>query len=85
MQRSTSAHGWRHRPWRELSPQTKTAVLVLSAGELVLTTVAAIDLYHKPAGGVRGPKALWWPVTLIQPVGPLAYLTLGRRNDRPAD
>lgn len=69
---------WRHRPWRTLSIRSRAAIVVLSAGEIVLTTVAAIDLYRQPARGVRGPKALWWPAIFVQPVGPLAYLTVGR-------
>jgi hypothetical protein len=29
---------------------------------------------------VRGPKGLWALGCFVQPVGPIAYLTLGRRS-----
>jgi hypothetical protein len=29
---------------------------------------------------VRGPKLLWAPALSIQPVGPLAYLLVGRKR-----
>jgi hypothetical protein len=41
--------------------------------------VAGVDLYRQPRENVRGPKALWWPIIFVQPVGPVAYLKFGRR------
>jgi hypothetical protein len=69
-----------NRRWRDLSGRAKTATVTLGVCEAVLTATAARDLFHRPAEEVRGPKALWWPALVIQPVGPLAYLTAGRRH-----
>jgi hypothetical protein len=58
----------------------RVALIALGSAELVLTTAAAVDLFRRPQDQVRGPKALWWPAIFVQPVGPVAYLTLGRRR-----
>ena len=49
------------------------------AVEVVLTTTALVDLARRPAAQVRGPKAAWALASFVQPVGPIAYLALGRR------
>lgn len=48
--------------------------------EVVLTTVALIDLARRPRESVRGPKALWALGMGVQPIGPIAYLLVGRRR-----
>jgi Phospholipase_D-nuclease N-terminal len=65
--------------WSELSPGQRRAVYVAGAVETVLTAVALLDLSRRPAEEVRGPKAAWALASFVQPVGPLAYLFLGRR------
>lgn len=60
----------------------RTAVAVGATVELVLTTIALVDLARRPRAEVRGPKALWAVGCFVQPVGPIAYLAVGRR--RPA-
>jgi hypothetical protein len=65
--------------WSELSDAQKTAVVLGGTIEVVLTAVALTDLARRPADGVRGPKALWALGCLIQPIGPIAYLAVGRR------
>lgn len=64
--------------WRGLGKSQQTAVVVLAGIELILTTTALLDLARRPAGQVRGPKSLWALAAAIQPVGPVAYLALGR-------
>jgi len=39
-----------------------------------------VDLVRRPRAQVRGPKALWMMGLFVQPVGPVAYLALGRRK-----
>jgi hypothetical protein len=51
----------------------------LTAVEIALTATALVDLARRPARQVRGPKQLWLLGCFVQPVGPLAYLALGRR------
>jgi len=65
------------RRWRDLSERQKTAILTLVSVELSLTATAAADLLFRDQGALRGRKALWWPVLLVQPFGPIAYLVLG--------
>jgi hypothetical protein len=65
--------------WSDLTPTQQRLICVAGAVELVLTTVALRDLAERPAEQVRGPKALWRLGAFVQPVGPIAYLTVGRR------
>ena len=68
--------------WSDLSRAQKTTIAVLSAMELVVTCFAARDLHHRRPDEVRGPKFLWWPTLLVQPIGSPLYLLYGRK--RPA-
>jgi Phospholipase_D-nuclease N-terminal len=70
------------RRWRDMSRWQRTSTLVLTPVEVVLTTMAAVDLARRPRVQIRGPKALWWPAILIQPFGSVAYLAWGRRAHR---
>lgn len=65
--------------WSELTRPQQRAICVGGAVELVLTAAALRDLARRPADQVRGAKALWALGCVVQPVGPLAYLALGRR------
>jgi len=38
------------------------------------------DLARRPAAQVRGPKVVWFAVTFINALGPVAYFLLGRRK-----
>jgi hypothetical protein len=65
--------------WSDLTDTQQRLIIVSAAVELALTATALVDLARRPADQVRGPKPLWVLGCLIQPVGPLAYLALGRR------
>lgn len=65
--------------WQDLSRGQQAAVAVVGVVEVVLTTVALVDLVRRPAEQVRGPKLAWALASFVQPVGPIAYLALGRR------
>jgi len=66
--------------WSDLSRGQRTAIVVASAVEVVLTATALVDLARRPTTQVRGPKPLWALGCFVQPVGPVAYLTFGRRR-----
>jgi hypothetical protein len=68
------------RRWSELPAGQRVAIATGAAVELVLTTVALVDLARRPAAQVRGSKVLWALGCFVQPVGPIAYLALGRRT-----
>ena len=66
--------------WHDLTPAQRRFVVIGGAVEVVLTTVALIDLARRPRESVRGPKALWALGMVVQPIGPIAYLLVGRRR-----
>lgn len=66
--------------WREMPRPARAAVLVAAGAELALTAAAVEDLVRPGRGPTRGPAALWWPVLLVQPVGPVLYLAFGSRR-----
>ncbi|HEY7105639.1 MAG TPA: PLDc N-terminal domain-containing protein [Acidimicrobiia bacterium] len=68
--------------WSELSPATRTAIVVGGIAELIMTTLALRDLRRRPPGTVRGPKLLWVPLFAVQPFGPILYFLVGRRRTR---
>ena len=69
------------RRWSDLTPAQQGLILASAAVELALTATAIIDLARRPSDQIRGPKPLWLLGCIVQPVGPLAYLALGRRPD----
>lgn len=66
--------------WSELSSTQQTAILVAASIEVSLTITSLIDLARRPSAQIRGPKAAWVAGVFVQPVGPIAYLTLGIRH-----
>lgn len=69
--------------WAELSRAERGALLGLIAVECALTSAAVVDLAFRKGRDVRGGRALWWLLIFVQPVGPIAYLLLGRRRPEP--
>ncbi len=76
--------GMAKKSWSDLSPAQQAAIVVGGAAELALTTYAGRDLVHRPSSAVRGPKVLWLLAMVVQPLGPIAYLLVGRRGPRPS-
>ncbi len=66
--------------WSELTSRQQTLVLVGASIELALTATSLIDLAKRPADQIRGPKPVWFAGVFIQPIGPIAYLTIGIRR-----
>ncbi|MDP2288822.1 MAG: PLD nuclease N-terminal domain-containing protein [Actinomycetota bacterium] len=66
--------------WADMTPMQKRVIIAAGAVEVVLTSVALIDLAKRESAQVRGPKALWFLGIFVQPVGPIAYLSMGRRK-----
>ncbi len=69
-----------NKKWSELTLTQQRLIIAGGAVEAVLTTAALISLARRPSAAVRGPKILWLAALAIQPVGPLAYFTLGTRG-----
>ena len=66
--------------WSDLTDRQRRMIVVGGAAEAVITTVALRDLARRPSGQVRGPKVVWLLGFAVQPFGPLAYLSVGRRQ-----
>jgi Phospholipase_D-nuclease N-terminal len=66
--------------WSDFSGGQRAVILIGSAIEAVVTTVALADLARRPRAQVRGPKTLWMLGCIAQPIGPIAYLAFGRRS-----
>ncbi|MDO8731034.1 MAG: PLD nuclease N-terminal domain-containing protein [Actinomycetota bacterium] len=64
--------------WADFTRTQQRVILAASAVELVLTSIALVDLASRRSSEVRGSKALWLLGVFVQPVGPIAYLSLGR-------
>ncbi len=65
--------------WSDLTAGQKRAVYVAGTLEVIVTAAALRDLKHRPSDDVRGPKVAWVLASFVQPIGPLAYLAMGRR------
>ncbi|MFT4265370.1 MAG: PLD nuclease N-terminal domain-containing protein [Nocardioides sp.] len=65
--------------WSDLTPLQQGLVVTGGAVEFLVTTWALRDLSRRPAAEVRGPKIAWALASIVQPVGPVAYLVAGRR------
>jgi len=65
--------------WNDLTGNQQWLIIAVAAVEMALTATALIDLARRPARQVRGAKRLLLLGCVVQPVGPLAYLALGRR------
>lgn len=68
------------RRWSDFSGAQRVLIVLAGAVELVLSATALADLRRRPRSEVRGPKLLWALGCVVQPVGPIAYLALGRRR-----
>jgi hypothetical protein len=66
--------------WSDLSSGQRTALGVAAAAELSLKVAALIDIRRRPAEQIRGPKAFWRAVQVVNLFGPVAYFTIGRRR-----
>jgi hypothetical protein len=65
--------------WSDLTVSQRRAVYIGGAIESVVTAAALRDLLRRPSSQVRGPKVAWMLACFVQPVGPIAYFTTGRR------
>ena len=72
--------GRKKKRWSDFSPPQQTAIVLGAIAELIVTTIALRDLARRSAGQVRGRKLFWIAAFSVQPVGPLLYFLVGRRD-----
>ena len=65
---------------RDLSAPQRAVLAVLVVLQLGLLAAALFDLSRRPARQVRGDKRLWVAASFVNYVGPIAYLTYGRKR-----
>ncbi len=68
------------RSWSELGTPARAAIVIGAAIEAVLTTTALRDLHSRDSSQLNGPRWLWRLAMVVQPVGPIGYLILGRKR-----
>lgn len=68
------------RNWNELTPAQRRAIAVAGFLQFVLQAVALRDLKRRDDAAVRGSKRLWRLLSFVNYVGPIAYLTVGRKR-----
>ncbi|MFP5451888.1 MAG: PLDc N-terminal domain-containing protein [Thermoleophilia bacterium] len=69
-----------NRRWSELSPRERVVVVALAVVQLSLLAAAWADIRRRPAEQIRGGKARWALMSLINFAGPIAYFAAGRRR-----
>jgi hypothetical protein len=70
----------RKKRWSDFSPRQQAAIVLGAIAELIITTIAVRDLARRPTRDVRGWKPFWLLACVVQPIGPVAYLLVGRRQ-----
>jgi hypothetical protein len=65
---------------KDLTAQQKKMVGVASTVQVLLAGLALADIWRRPAGEVRGSRALWSAACAVNFVGPLSYFIFGRRK-----
>jgi hypothetical protein len=65
--------------WADLTPAQQKLIVAAGVVEVAVTTWCLRDLKRRSKDQVRGSKLLWGPAMSVQPIGPIAYLLVGRR------
>lgn len=75
--------GHAHMTWQDLTPRKRRAAVILGTTQVALAVWAGIDLARRPAEEIKGGHKLPWALALlVNWVGPIAYLTVGREPKR---
>lgn len=64
----------------ELPRRRQAGIVGLGTIQLGLLIAAERDIQRRPPDLIRGPKARWRLLCLINFLGPLSYFTFGRRS-----
>ena len=68
------------RKFSDLPPVVRALVVAIGAAQVGLLVAAQVDISRRPAEQIRGRKAMWRAIGLLNTVGPLAYFKWGRRR-----
>jgi hypothetical protein len=62
----------------ELSPALRAVAVLVGTLQVALFVAAQADITRRPASQLRGSKAKWRAICLLNTVGPLSYFRWGR-------
>jgi hypothetical protein len=66
--------------WARLSERQRALLVGAAVAELSLKVAALVDMAHRPADRIRGPKLLWRAAMAVNLLGPLSYFLFGRKR-----
>ncbi len=73
----------RRSSWSNLSTAEQIGIAVGAGAQLALAATAWIDLARRPPEQVRGSKSTWAALIAVNFIGPISYLTIGRKRGAP--
>jgi hypothetical protein len=68
--------------YERLSSTARRALWALLGVELVVIAAVERDIQRRADREIRGPKLIWRAIATQNIIGPVAYLTFGRRTSR---
>jgi hypothetical protein len=69
--------------WSNLSTAEQIGIAVGAGAQIALAATAWIDLARRPREQVRGSKSTWAALIAVNFIGPISYLTIGRKRGIP--
>lgn len=63
---------------RELPPAKRCVAVAAIALQLSLFVAAELDIHRRSANEIRGTKARWRVISLLNFIGPISYFRWGR-------
>lgn len=66
--------------WSDLSGKQRIMIIVGGLIQAALLGLTLMDLRHRPAEQIRGPKKLWFGLAFVNYIGPISYFLFGRKR-----
>ncbi len=66
--------------WKDMPPAARIGTVIVGVLQLAFLAAAQRDISRRPAEQIRGSKAVWRMVTLINFIGPGSYFAFGRKR-----
>lgn len=67
-----------NKKWHDFPAAAKIAIIAAGTAQMVLIGAAHADISRRPADQIRGGKAMWRLISLVNFVGPILYFRRGR-------
>lgn len=66
--------------WANLTEQQKRTLSGAMSVQIVLLTLALIDIARRPKSDIKGSKPVWVLVSFVNFAGPVSYFIFGRKK-----